>query len=788
MLLSRRSLDTAFALFILSGLLLVFFSPHSFAHLYFTPDTRDSSDNSIRSDSLGVIEFGIDGKPSTRHVTARTKYWIDTAQTMTVQRLMQSPISVQGFRKATTSSVLLGNGHRVVWIQFVLQRLPERDELKRLADNIGRDSIKSKGTHDDGVRAITLAQARLSEALCPWVLLLENRSADSVEFYMTRGDSIIYADTVGYSVSYSRWHVPSMKIAFPLPIGVGERMVCYVRMNMNGIMYYGVAVQPERQFAERTFNFKLPLFIFYGVTIFAIIFSLLSWILTRSRYYGLYGFYIVCLTLSISIDMGHFYQVFEVSAPHLNNRLYILSWLTSMAVGVFFVREFVREQRSIVVPKIWEWLAYLFWVCCLIALVAEFADARGVSLDILYYSYLILAVPTTLGMSFSAWRGGYRPALYVFASRVIVEIGIGANSLAALGMISYSSIWVSQLSLLVPAVEMMLMGLALADRITVLQRAKQEAERKALQGELYRLQNEELSSANKEITRQQSEIMQQAAEIQEMNAQVTELNISLQQQNHDLAEANREKNEIMGIVAHDLKNPIGGVRGMAELIESVFADDRTQTTNAARQIIQTSERMLELVSKLLDINKLESGEFAMDCYAFDIVPIISMIIEQYAAPAVAKNITFHTELPATSRSIVFANEQAVMQALENIISNAVKYSPHGKNVYVRVKNVVASLPNEADGSAANNASSFVRVEVEDEGPGFTEEDKTKLFGKFARLSAQPTGGEHSTGLGLSIVKRMVEAMSGRVWCESEAGKGATFIVQLPTSISEASYS
>ena len=227
---------------------------------------------------------------------------------------------------------------------------------------------------------------------------------------------------------------------------------------------------------------------------------------------------------------------------------------------------------------------------------------------------------------------------------------------------------------------------------------------------------------------------------------------------------------------------------MAELIESVFADDRTQTTNAARQIIQTSERMLELVSKLLDINKLESGEFAMDCYAFDIVPIVSMIIEQYAAPAEAKNITFHMELPTTSRSIVFANEQAVMQALENIISNAVKYSPHGKNVYVRVKNVVASLPNEADGSAANNASSFVRVEVEDEGPGFTEEDKTKLFGKFARLSAQPTGGEHSTGLGLSIVKRMVEAMNGEVWCESERGQGATFIVQLPTSISEASYS
>lgn len=74
---------------------------------------------------------------------------------------------------------------------------------------------------------------------------------------------------------------------------------------------------------------------------------------------------------------------------------------------------------------------------------------------------------------------------------------------------------------------------------------------------------------------------------------------------------------------------------------------------------------------------------------------------------------------------------------------------------------------------------YIRIEIEDQGPGITEADMKKLFGKFARLSAQPTGGEHSTGLGLSIVKKLVEAMNGRVWCESQPGKGAKFIVELP---------
>jgi signal transduction histidine kinase len=76
---------------------------------------------------------------------------------------------------------------------------------------------------------------------------------------------------------------------------------------------------------------------------------------------------------------------------------------------------------------------------------------------------------------------------------------------------------------------------------------------------------------------------------------------------------------------------------------------------------------------------------------------------------------------------------------------------------------------------------YLCLEVADEGPGISEEDKKRLFAKFARLSARPTGGEHSTGLGLSIVKKLVEAMNGRVWCESELGNGATFILVLPAS-------
>lgn len=110
-----------------------------------------------------------------------------------------------------------------------------------------------------------------------------------------------------------------------------------------------------------------------------------------------------------------------------------------------------------------------------------------------------------------------------------------------------------------------------------------------------------------------------------------------------------------------------------------------------------------------------------------------------------------------------ADPNVLVQALDNLISNAVKYSPPGKPIVVRQLTV----------------SDQIRIEVQDQGPGLTAEDQKKLFGKFARLSAKPTGGEPSVGLGLSIVRRMMEAMRGRVGCESEPGQGATFFVELP---------
>jgi two-component system sensor histidine kinase/response regulator len=230
-----------------------------------------------------------------------------------------------------------------------------------------------------------------------------------------------------------------------------------------------------------------------------------------------------------------------------------------------------------------------------------------------------------------------------------------------------------------------------------------------------------------------------------------------------LREMNDEKNEFMGIAAHDLRSPLDALRGYSEMILEDPALGR-ENRELTQRIHEAAARMAEMVQNLLDANRIERGEMKLNLAPTDLALVVSSVAATQRPRAAAKQQTIHLENQPAPVTVV-VDPTVMVQVLENLVSNAVKYSPPGKHIFVRLK----KLP-EA-----------VRCEVQDEGPGLSAEDQKKLFGKFARLSAKPTGGEHATGLGLSIVKKMVEAMNGQVWCESQPGRGATFLVQFPAA-------
>ncbi|MCU0428093.1 MAG: ATP-binding protein [Candidatus Kapabacteria bacterium] len=232
-----------------------------------------------------------------------------------------------------------------------------------------------------------------------------------------------------------------------------------------------------------------------------------------------------------------------------------------------------------------------------------------------------------------------------------------------------------------------------------------------------------------------------------------------------LEDLNREKDEILSIAAHDLKNPIAGIRTGAEIITMLAAKQSfDKIEQYTRLTIGACETMVDIINNLLDVGKLESGTMTMNLQPTSL-SVVQQIIDANQEIALRKGIILHQDIDASL--VIRADEKAFRQVLDNMISNAIKYSQPWHPVYVST----------AVHSKGNTRT--VRISVRDEGPGLSEDDKTKLFGKFARLSAVPTAGESSTGLGLSIVKKLVELQHGQVWCDSELGQGATFTVELP---------
>lgn len=247
-------------------------------------------------------------------------------------------------------------------------------------------------------------------------------------------------------------------------------------------------------------------------------------------------------------------------------------------------------------------------------------------------------------------------------------------------------------------------------------------------------------------------------------------NLLIAEKNERLTQLNQDKNEFLGIAAHDLKNPLQGIQGAAELIDLRLTEEAVCCTQQCKQeisefsqiITESAEHMFDLVTNLLDVNAIESGKMKIDLKHENVMPILQKIVDEYRKKAKAKDITLHFTAQK-SYYIAYVDKLAFHQVLDNLVSNAIKYSPHDRNVYIHI-----SIEGEQ-----------VRVEVEDEGNGISIEEQTKLFGKFVRLTPRPTGNEHSTGLGLFIVKKLVEAMQGKILCESEIGRGSKFIVIFP---------
>lgn len=373
-----------------------------------------------------------------------------------------------------------------------------------------------------------------------------------------------------------------------------------------------------------------------------------------------------------------------------------------------FVRQFLLPARlHPLLRRSFYWLAAAQGLGPVVALVG------GWTVWSLWAAAVMFPVAgLSLAAMILAWRRGYRPAGWLLVATAIVGVSNAAYVAPILGLQEVGS--AEAILQVAIAIQTLVLGLAVVGRVREIHTRSRKAE------------------------------------MARVRAEAT---------NEALRESLRLKSNLLGFAAHDLRTPLAGIIGFADLACEEAEDGPVR--EYAGHIITSATRLRRLVDDLLTTTELDREGVCVRTETADLGELVREVTRPFSPLAAAKDqqLDIHTPTGLVAR----LDRDRFQKVVDNLISNAIKYTPEGGTVGVEV----GGLGGE------------VWVAVSDSGPGFTEADRATMFRPFQKLSARPTGGESSTGLGLAIVKKIVDLHEGRLQVDSVPGRGSRLTVALP---------
>ena len=284
------------------------------------------------------------------------------------------------------------------------------------------------------------------------------------------------------------------------------------------------------------------------------------------------------------------------------------------------------------------------------------------------------------------------------------------------------------------------------------------------QVEKIKQQNQELIDINanleQKVEQKLQEIKQKNEILRESDFTLRKTVLELADANEKLEQVNQEKDNLMGIVAHDLRSPLNNIKGLLNLVK-LTGNLSAEQAEYLQMIDGVIHKGNQLIDDLLTINSYEHQNTKLIFKEIHLSHFLEEILTPFENTAKEKAINLQKEIDTAI--YIRTDDLVLSRIITNLVSNAIKFSPAQKNVAIR----------------ARLQEGFLKVQVQDEGQGFTAEDQAKAFQKFQKLTARPTAGESSTGLGLSIVKILTEKLGGTIHLESEWKVGSTFTLVFP---------
>lgn len=286
--------------------------------------------------------------------------------------------------------------------------------------------------------------------------------------------------------------------------------------------------------------------------------------------------------------------------------------------------------------------------------------------------------------------------------------------------------------------------------------AKYEDEISKLKKELADKDNQikRLQKATIELSRANKDLKEQAEKLQDSNQEMKKLSEKKQ-------ELMKQKDELFGAIVHDMKNPAGLIKGFAELLNS-YDLSRQEQESIIKAILETSEKMVTLSQEMTKLIVTQSNEMILNFVPVEVNNLINGVIRYLEPAANKKGITIETKFTENIPNII-VDKFRIEEVIDNLISNAIKFTSSKGKVLIS---------NEID-------DHNIIIHITDTGLGLSHEEVNRVFLPLQKLSAKPTGGEPSAGVGLSLTKRIIELHSGKIWVKSKLGEGSTFSFSLP---------
>jgi signal transduction histidine kinase len=243
----------------------------------------------------------------------------------------------------------------------------------------------------------------------------------------------------------------------------------------------------------------------------------------------------------------------------------------------------------------------------------------------------------------------------------------------------------------------------------------------------------------------------------------------LKRKNIELERVSRVKSEFLATMSHELRTPLTAIIGFSELLlEDVMGSSNSEQKESLREVLVNGENLLQMINGLLDLAKIESGKMELTLGPVDMVELLERVQRMIASLLQKKSQHYETLVLTRPFPVVYADEKKIQQVLLNLLSNAIKFTPNGGRIVV---SMIYQQESEEEGR--------VQVEVSDTGIGIQAKDLPTIFESFQQVDSSFTREYQGTGLGLALVKQFIDLHRGKIWVESEVGRGSRFIFSIP---------